>query len=77
MKNSFELLKDLEDEIGNVYDNELKNLLKKRNISILAHGIEPVKREDAEELYKKTLGVSYKVVDNLEELMVKSAFPKL
>ena len=78
MKNSFELLKDLEDEIGNVIDdNELNDLLKKRNISILAHGIEPVKREDAEKLYKKTLGVSYKVVDNLEELMAKSTFPKL
>ncbi len=78
MRNSFELLKDLKDEIGNIMnDNELKDLLKKRNLSILAHGIQPVTREDAEKMYKKTLEISSTIIDNFEVLMKESTFPKL
>ena len=78
MKNSFELLKDLKDEVGNIIDDkELKELIKKRNTSILAHGIDPVEKEDAEKLYQKTFEISQQVVENLKPLMKLSEFPKL
>lgn len=78
MKNSFELLKDLKDEVGNIIDDkELKELLKKRNLSILAHGIEPVTKEDAEKFYKKVLEISKSVISDLEKSMKWAEFPKL
>lgn len=54
LKRGYEILAKLSEEIGSKYmnDNKLQNLLTKRNDSILAHGIKPVKKEDCEDLYQ-------------------------
>lgn len=78
MQNSFGLLKDLRDEIGDIIDDdELRNLLKKRNSSILAHGVEPVTKKDAEKFYEKVLEITKRIIKNLEEKMELATFPKL
>ena len=56
LENKFKLLKDLGwEEADTVYleNDELKNLLQKRNNSILAHGLEPVDKATAEDLFEK------------------------
>jgi len=74
----YDLLKDLKDEVGKVAeDKELKDLLKKRNFSILAHGIEPVSIEDANRLFNKAKEIAKKVLKNLDEYMEISEFSKL
>ncbi|MBC7128912.1 MAG: TIGR02710 family CRISPR-associated protein [Thermoplasmatales archaeon] len=74
----YDLLKDLNDEVGKVAeDKELKDLLKKRNFSILAHGVEPVSREGAYKLFNKAKEIAEKVLENLNEYMEISKFPKL
>ncbi|MEM2583008.1 MAG: TIGR02710 family CRISPR-associated CARF protein [Candidatus Thermoplasmatota archaeon] len=78
LQECYQLLKDLNDEIGNVIeDKELKDLLKKRNESILAHGIEPVNKEEAVKLFEKAKEIAKKVIEKLENYMEISKFPKL
>lgn len=78
LKADYQLLKDLGDEIGGVIeDGRLKDMLKKRNESILAHGITPISKNDAEELYEKVVEVAKNVIVDLEEKMKIAEFPKL
>ena len=55
----------------------MKSLLRKRNNSIRAHGLEPVEKEVAEDLYEKTKEYARIIVQDLEELLKESRFPKL
>jgi hypothetical protein len=74
----YELLRELNDEFGNVVqEKKMKELLEKRNNSILAHGINPVKRLDAEELFYLVRQACSLVIEDLDELMAKALFPRL
>jgi len=55
----------------------MRALLQKRNNSIRAHGLVPVERGVAEELYEKTKEYARVIVPDLEELLKDSRFPKL
>ncbi|WP_456487566.1 TIGR02710 family CRISPR-associated CARF protein [Candidatus Alkanophaga liquidiphilum] len=79
LRQDYELLKDLGDELGQRFseDNEMQNLLGKRNASILAHGLEPVSREDAERLLLRVKEYAGVVVSDLEGLSTQAEFPRL
>jgi len=53
LSGSYALLYDLNDELGLKFngDRHLQNLLQSRNRSILAHGLAPVEKNAAEELF--------------------------
>lgn len=82
LQKNYELLNTIEDNLGKMFikDKEMKNLLKIRNNSILAHGLHTVRKEDAinffntAKLYAEE--VSKEKVD-LEELRKIALFPKL
>jgi CRISPR-associated protein (TIGR02710 family) len=57
-----------------VADNKLRDLLSRRNFSILAHGLQPVGREVYQELWSKVLDYATMAVANLEQLLSDSLF---
>ena len=74
----FNLLNDLGWDMGrHIYDNEMKNLLSKRNASVLAHGLDPVRKEDALKLLNKTKEGASGAIDKFEVLLEKGKFIKL
>jgi len=77
MMRSFELLRDLGDPLGEDFfaDEELRDLLQKRNRSILAHGFTSVDREMCERLYRKTLEFCKKFDSRIEKIREKGKFP--
>ena len=79
LRKDFELLQDLGDEVGKKFleDKKMQDLLSKRNNSILAHGLVPVKREDAERMFESVREYVELVVEDAEGLMRESEFPKL
>jgi len=79
LRKDFELLQDLGDEVGKKFleDKKMQDLLSKRNKSILAHGLVPVKREDAERMFESVRGYVELVVEDAEGLMRESEFPRL
>jgi len=79
LRKDFELLQDLGDEVGKKFleDKKMQDLLSKRNNSILAHGLVPVKREDAERMFESVRGYVELVVEDAEGLMIESEFPRL
>jgi CRISPR-associated protein (TIGR02710 family) len=78
LTNSYELLKCLHIEIGNEYleDKDLRNKIKKRNESILAHGLNSIDKKSAIELYEKVLEYAKETCPQLEEYLSLSKFPK-
>ncbi|MCX8177605.1 MAG: hypothetical protein N3F10_04820, partial [Candidatus Bathyarchaeota archaeon] len=52
LERDYQLLEALGDEIGQKYaqDKKLKDLLSKRNASILAHGLQPIKKHEYTQL---------------------------
>lgn len=79
LKKNFELLNDLRDEIGEKFlaDNHMKDMLAKRNNSILAHDLVPVAEEDAERMFEIVKEYVELVVEDAASLMEQSDFPKL
>jgi CRISPR-associated protein (TIGR02710 family) len=80
LENKFKLLKDLGwEEADTMYleNNELKTLLRKRNNSILAHGLEPVDKATAEDLFEKVRAYATIVLPELDDLMAEANFPIL
>lgn len=78
LNTDFRLLKDLKDEMGKwMDDTELRDLLSRRNLSILAHGLEPIERKTAESFFEKVKGYAKSIIDDLENLMEIAEFPKL
>jgi len=81
---SFELLKDLGDELGVKFikdyhgkEIEIKKLLCIRNNSILAHGFQPVREQDfnsLKEILKNYINI---VIVDFEEIIKKSRFPQI
>lgn len=79
LRKDFELLHDLGDEVGKRFleDRSMRGMLEKRNSSILAHGLVPVKKEDAERMFEKVKEYVELVVEDAEGLIERSVFPKL
>ena len=76
----FKLLGDMGwEEADTVYlgNNKLKDLLKKRNSSILAHGLEPVEKETANELFDEVKKHAKIVLPELDDLIEEARFPTL
>jgi len=73
-----ELLKAMGDKLGQKYeeDGQLKNMLSKRNTSILAHGLEPVNKQTYQQLYIKTLEYAEDTVANLKQHLENAKFVK-
>jgi len=76
---SFALLEALGEQTGREYreNKNLRNYLKKRNSSILAHELEPMTREIYEELSREANQLAGKVFPSLSSLKEKSRFPLL
>ena len=80
LEKKFLLLRDLGwKEAEDIYleNKKMQDLLQRRNNSILAHGLEPVEKEVADELYEKTKEYARIIVPDLEKLLEDSRFPKL
>jgi len=75
---SYELLASKNDKLGQAYekDKRLRDLLTKRNNSILAHGLEPVGHAIYEELLEKVRSYAAMAVSNLDQLLQDSHFVK-
>ncbi len=56
-------------------DYELRNLLEKRNNSILAHGFSPVSEEDCLNLKKKILNLACLLHKDIAQIMEEGKFP--
>jgi len=71
LQKDYELLNAQGDPIGEkfVQDKKLKELLTKRNTSILAHNLKPVNKKTYKELYQKTVEYASFAVENLEHLI--------
>lgn len=76
MEKAYELLQAKGDPLGVTHnqDDELKDLLNKRNESILAHGHKPVTKHVYSKLLRKALDYASFVVDNLDAKLRDSAF---
>jgi CRISPR-associated protein (TIGR02710 family) len=79
LNSSYELLDSLGDPLGQRYKNDrkLKDLLSKRNMSILAHGQTPMTRQVYMQLHKKTLEYAENIIKNLRQLIENSRFIKI
>lgn len=64
------------DDLGRefVADSKLKDLLHKRNSSVLAHGIEPVGEGVYQQLSAKVLDFASLIITDLDRLLVESTF---
>lgn len=76
LEKDYELLASKDKEIGVkfVADSKLRDLLSRRNSSILAHALQPVGREVYQELWSKVLNYATIAVANLEQLLSDSLF---
>lgn len=76
---SYEILRYENEEIGKIFssDKKLKDLLKQRNQSILAHGLKPISEEEYRELLEKTKQLAIEAYPSVEKLMENAEFPKL
>ncbi|MBC7129594.1 TIGR02710 family CRISPR-associated protein [Candidatus Bathyarchaeota archaeon] len=79
LQKDYELLKANGDELGEKYlqDKSLRDLLSKRNTSILAHGLTPITRETWQKLYRKTLEFAEIAVKNINTLITIAKHIKL
>lgn len=71
---SYELLKSLEDPIGNEIEH-IEGLLSIRNNSILAHGVVPVEKKQAEKFIEITKNILQKYILQFDGLFQKLKFP--
>lgn len=78
LEKAYELLEAKNDPIGIRFaqDNKLKNVLSKRNTSILAHNLKPIDKQTYTELHKKTLEYAKLTMKSLNQLLEDSTFIK-
>ncbi len=74
LEKAYQLLTELKDNLGAEY-NDLKGLLKNRNYSILAHGIEPIDEDVAESMLKKVGQLLSKYIEEFETKRELLKFP--
>ena len=77
-KKSYQLLEALGSEFATEYlnDEDIENNIRLRNSSILAHGLQPVDKAEAEELYSQVLYYAKKAFPDVEKYMEMAEFPK-
>ena len=78
LQRDYELLAAKDNPLGIkfIQDKKLKDLLSKRNKSILAHNLKPVDRKTYQELRRKTEEYASLTIKNLKQLMKKAKFIK-
>lgn len=75
----FELLSKLDDKLGKYYkenENKIKNTIRFRNSSILAHGLESKSKEEYENFEKVTYGVALALNKKMDNFIKQTEFPK-
>ena len=83
LSKDYDLLADLDDELGKKFmedskePEKLQNLLNATNSSILADGLEPVGEKAAKELFDAVRVYAKIILPELDELMEEARFPKL
>jgi len=78
LQRCYELLEELGDPFGaHIRDRQLRDLLSRRNTSILAHGLQPIGKDAYMKLYKKVYGNALKIIPMLDELVADSTFPTI
>ena len=75
---SYRILEEFGDDLAKKYRNDdlLSNAVNKRNDSILAHGLNPMNKKDAEDLYNRVLYYSKFFWSDIEKYMEMAEFPK-
>ena len=75
---AYNILEKLDDNLSNqsIKDRQLNIAVNKRNNSILAHGLNPMNKDDAVDLYKKVLNNSKLFYPDIEKYMKLAEFPK-
>jgi len=74
------LLAELDDPLGRLFDsvgNRLREALKKRNHSILAHGSKPLQKGDYDEMHAITIDLVERGLDSLGVRVAAPQFPQL
>ncbi|MEO0073917.1 MAG: TIGR02710 family CRISPR-associated CARF protein [candidate division WOR-3 bacterium] len=77
LRNSYKLLKELNDELGMDFDTdkELKSILKTRNYSILAHGTIPVSQKTAQGLLVRIEALAKRYIPDYDSKSDLLRFP--
>lgn len=75
---SYRILEKFGDNLAKKYSNDdlLSNAVNKRNDSILAHGLNPMNKKDAQDLYNRVLYYSNYFWSDIEKYMEMAEFPK-
>lgn len=75
---SFRFLKHLGCQYAKEYldDKKLRYMVNKRNDSLLAHGLNPISKDDAENLFEGVLKYAINVFPEIEKYMEMAKFPK-
>ena len=78
LKNSYELLDAFDLQFASDYlnDDEINRNITSRNRSILAHGLQPIEKDKALELYRQVLKYAKRAFPEIVEYMDMSEFPK-
>ena len=78
LKKSFELLESLGSEYAGDYlnDEDISKSLSNRNKSILAHGLKPIDKIKAQEIYEQVFQYAKKAFPDIVEYIKMSKFPK-
>jgi CRISPR-associated protein (TIGR02710 family) len=73
---AYELLASYDDKLGKTFqtDEQLRDLLSKRNSSILAHGLLPVEQDTFEKLRDKVESYASMVVNRFSQLLKEASF---
>jgi len=76
LEKAYELLQAKNDKLGKKFaqDNELKDLLAKRNNSILAHGLDSAKEEIYQRLSGKVIEYALLIIEKLDTILQDSVF---
>ena len=75
----FELLFKLDDKLGKYYkenENKIKNAIRFRNSSILAHGLESKSKEEYENFEEIIYGVALALNKKMNNFIKQTEFPK-
>jgi CRISPR-associated protein (TIGR02710 family) len=78
LEKAYELLNAKNHPLGKKFaqDKKLKDLLSKRNTSILAHNLKPVTQQTYTQLHQKTIEYATMAIKNLKQLLKDSTFIK-
>jgi predicted MPP superfamily phosphohydrolase len=78
LEKAYELLNAKNHPLGKKFaqDKKLKDLLSKRNTSILAHNLKPVTQQTYTQLHQKTIEYATTTIKNLKQLLKDSTFIK-